>query len=298
VIPGRAAEDLIIAVLEHLADYPIKTAEGFRNAVFDGYFATNPLFGFTREEQVTPILNGIRAAVSEGRMIDFGRLSNEVFMQTALSSREMFEAGEFTHPYPDWLAVASWEGGMNGYLISNSRDGSEPVITCIEIYGVALPGRPPVILVYDLVGIDPVPGATRIRCAPFYGVVANTDDEMERRGANSLDPIVTFLRLLADASIPVVLKPAPEKLNKARMKAGKEPIPSHYEVQTRDYVSMLQAHKHAKPAAKGGHHASPRSHWRRAHKRTLASGKVVTVRSSRVNWREPGELHRMFYRVS
>jgi hypothetical protein len=299
LLSNKAAEDLIVDALEHLADYPIRTAEGFRNAVFDGYFAANPLFGFTREEQVTPILNGIRGAVREGRMIDFGFLPNDVIKQTADRSREMFEAGELTHPYKHWLGIAAWEGGMNGYLIGTSPDGIAPLITCIEIYGVALPGRHPVILVYDIVGIDPSPGETRIRCAPFYGVGGklNKGTELEKRGANSLDPVVTFLRLLNDASIPVIDHIPNQRLNAARAKAGKDPIPPHHVVETQDYVSMLQTHKHAKPAAKGGHHASPRSHWRRAHKRTLASGRTVTVRSSRVNWREPGELHRLFYRI-
>jgi hypothetical protein len=83
-------------------------------------------------------------------------------------------------------------------------------------------------------------------------------------------------------------------LNKARAKKGLTEIPSHTMVQTRDYVT---AFRHGQSHHEKGKHASPIAHWRRAHKRQLASGLIVPVRSSKVNWREAEEMHRLFYRV-
>jgi hypothetical protein len=226
-------------------------------------------------------------------MIDFGYVPNDVILQESAHSRDLFEANEFEHPYNQWVAVSRWEGGMNAYLIDTTVFGDDPIFIC-ELYGVAIPGLPPAILLYDMVGVRPKPGDTLINPARFK--VPQTEKDLTARACNSMEPVVTFLRMLADASIPIVRHDAPEKLQKARAKAGKVPIPPHHEVQTRDYVSMIQASKQANPG-RGGHHASPRAHWRRSHKRVLASGKVVPVRPTRVNWREAEELHRMFYRV-
>jgi hypothetical protein len=87
-------------------------------------------------------------------------------------------------------------------------------------------------------------------------------------------------------------------LNKRRLQQGRFAIPAHTSVQTRDYVTQYNHHKAtSKGEYKGGHHASPIAHWRKAHKRNLADGRIIDVKSSKVNWRDMEELHRMFYRV-
>jgi hypothetical protein len=106
-----------------------------------------------------------------------------------------------------------------------------------------------------------------------------------------------MLRLLADASIPITYREAPERLNKARVKQGKTPIPAHTTVHTHDYVTSFSHRSTVRGPSKGGHHASPIAHWRREHFRHLADGRVIPVKSSKVNWRDHEELHRMFYRI-
>jgi hypothetical protein len=285
------------AVLTNLRTHPIRTAEAFRKAILeDGHFGISPAIDIVTEGDALAAQGALVDVVSSGRMIDFGYLPSDLLAEESHRSREMFEAGEFEWPYEDWFAVSSWEGGMCGYLFTRYHLPKYPNrIYSTEFYGVALPGELPTVLLYDIIGIEPAPDNTTLWPCRF--VVPQSEAEDIKRASNSLDPLVTFLRILSDASIPVIDRQAPEKLNKARAKAGKRPIPSHHVVETKDYVSAFRAVRTAKPAAKGGHHASPRSHWRRAHKRMLASGRTVTVRSSRVNWREPGELHRLFYRV-
>jgi hypothetical protein len=293
LLPQADAVNVITEVLEHLADWPIKTAAGFRNAVLEGGFAVNPLLNIKKEEDALFLKAGIETTVREGRMIDFGFLPNDLIKLESVRSRKMFEAQEFDLPYEIWLGVARWEGGMNGYLFSQSPYNPTD-ITAIELYGVTIPHLGDLILVYDVISID-IGTPTRVRVADFGA--PQTVEDMEARGANSLDPLVTFLRLLADASIPVADIPEPVKLNKARAKHGKLPIPPHTEVCTRDYVVAFRSASTATGEGRGGHHASPVAHWRRAHHRRLASGKVVPVRSSKVNWRDTAEMHRLFYRV-
>jgi hypothetical protein len=297
MMPDSIATAFMIKALESLATHPIKTAETFRNAALgEGMFAINPLLGLNQEQAVVFLQDTIRKTVSDGRMIDFGFMPNEMIKSESLRSRPMFEAGELQHPYEEWLAISSWEGGMCGYFISPHPSRPEETLV-IELYGVHLDGTPPAILVYDIVSIDAKPEGTHVMPALMQDDEYNNDEEqLWGRGANSLDPLVTMLRLLADASIPITDNPAPEKLNKARVKRGKYAIPPHITVHTRDYVTAFHAAK-IEHKSKGGHHASPIAHTRREHKRHLRSGRVVPVRSSRVNWRDSAELHRLFYRV-
>ena len=290
------AKALLMDILTNLADRPIRSADAFRNAVLGGGFTMNPLLGDFTPEEVEPLRRSLKNAVAEGRMIDFGFLPNELLVQESNRARAPFEAGELEHPFDEWLGVAAWEGGMCGYLFTLDP-GNKNHLVSVELYGVTVPNLIDTILVYDMVAIEVRgPGQTQIWPSRFNTFAVESPDALMKRGSNSLDPLVTMLRLLADASIPVIDRPAPAKLNKARTARGKWPIPPHTEVQTRDYVSAFRAAATAH-ATKGGHHASPIAHWRRSHMRHLSTGKVIPVRSTKVNWRDSAELHRLFYRV-
>jgi hypothetical protein len=297
-LPQEDAEKFMILIMEHLPDWPIKTAEGFRNALLgNGAIAINPLLGINDETTVGFLKAGLKQVVAEGRMVDFGFIPNDLYKLESLRSRKMFESGDFQHPYDTWLGIAAWEGGSCGYFFTPHPVRPEEVL-CIELYGVSIPNVHEAILIYDIISIEVRGiGDTLIHPAPMVAVAGygDTIKDLEQRGANSLDPLVTMLRILADASIPIVDKPAPIKLNKQREKRGLFQIPAHTAVLTKDYVTAFraaQAGTHEK-----GTHASPIAHWRRAHKRTLADGRIVPVRSSKVNWRETEELHRLFYRI-
>jgi hypothetical protein len=293
------AQKTMIMIMEHLADWPIRSAEGFRNVLLgNGGIAINPLLAITDTKAIDYLTKALREVVAEGRMIDFGFLPNQMIKTESIRSRKMFEAGEFQHPYETWLAISSWEGGACGYYFTPHPEDKGAVL-CIELYGVSIPNGPDTILVYDIVGVAVHgEGDTRVHPHPMddaagYG---NNIADMQARGANCLDPLVTMLRLLADASIPLVDHPAPTSLNKRRTKRGQFAIPSHFTVDTRDYVTAFRAAQAG--ATEKGTHASPVAHWRRAHKRHLPDGRVVPVRSSKVNWRDTAELHRLLYKVS
>jgi hypothetical protein len=300
MVEQKIATEIIVEIFQHLADWPIKSTEAFRNCILgEGLLAFNPLLDIHEEHEVEYVKSMIRRTVAEGRMIDFGFIPNDVLKPESVRSRHMFELGEFTHPYDDWVAIASWEGGLNAYHIS-PHPSYAGYILVIEMYGVHLPGLGDATLIYDLVAINVI-GLDNTIVAPYASRYPNgemeTDVEMRARGANSLDPLVTFLRILADASIPIEHREAPERLNRARAKAGKWAIPGHTIVHTKDYVSQFTSAPGTRGSASGGTHASPIAHWRRSHLRHLSDGKVVQVRASKINWRDTEELHRLFYRI-
>lgn len=295
-----AAKQMILDVIDHLADWPIPSAEAFRNAVLgDGFMSINPMLGIEDERSMHFLGEQIRTAIAEGRMIDFGFIPNVVLKEESLRSRTLFEAGELPQPYDDWVAISRWEGGMCGYFFASRADHPGHLL-CMELYGVRMqPSKRDMILIYDIVSIavEDV-GQTRVIPAKLIIDDANNDEAgLSARGANCLDPLVCMLAMLSDASIPVVDHPTPTKLNLQRARQGKHPIPAHAVVQARDYVSTFQPTRSAKGPALGGHHASPAAHSRRAHIRHLKTGKIVPVRSSKVNWRTSEELHRLFYRI-
>ncbi len=296
-LPPKLARATMIKIMEDFDKHPIRSAASFRNAALDGLFAFSPMLDIPSANLVNTMIETVQETIREGRMIDFGFLPNSLLKETSTRTRDAFEAGELQHPYEEGIGVSSWEGGMCGYFVSPFSGGKASIV--IEIYGVASPDMPLAVVVNDICAISVEDGVTVINPVPMIDAVFNRQPEAGKRGANMLDPLVTMLRLLADASVPVVDVPAPEKLNKQRALKGKSPIPAHTRVETRDYVSLFQ---HAVASIKRnpgqtGHHASPVPHWRRSHQRHLASGKVIPVRSTKVNWRDHEELHRLFTRV-
>jgi hypothetical protein len=239
-LDNKSASDLMLDLFSHLATWPMRSPEAFRNvAIGNGLIAINPLLKVTKDSEVEFLTQTIENTVNEGKMITFGHIPNDVIRNESLRSRIMFESGEFKQPFENWIALSSWEGGFNGYHVSENPIYPGEILV-LELYGISTPDRGDVILI------------THVE--------------------------------------------APERLNRARAKQGKVPIPSHMVVHTRDYVATYHAAV-ADRVSRGGHHASPIAHWRRAHTRTLATGAVIPVRSSKVNWRDSEELHRLFYKV-
>lgn len=299
-MPQADARLLIMEAIDHLEEWALPSAESFRNAVLgNGLIGINPMLQISTIEQAKLLQNLISDVIRDGRMIDFGTVPNEVFKAESIRSRVLFENGDLPHPYEDWLAVARWEGGLNGYYFSQ-RPGHPNHVLCMELYGVRLKSGHDLILIYDIIHVEAKSiGDTLVTPATTVIEEANLDKKgLEARGANCLDPLVTFLGMLSDASIPIIDHPAPDKLNRQRVKQGKYSIPAHSAVMTKDYVSAFRGSGSSKGESKGGHHASPVAHMRRAHMRHIHNpDRIIPVRSSKVNWRTQEELHRLFYRI-
>jgi hypothetical protein len=291
------ARELIFGAITHLKDWAIPTAERFRNAALTGGFAISPLLDISDGNAALFLQGMIQTTIREGRMIDFGFIPNKIHQDDSCKYRYAYEMGELPHPYETWLGVSKWEGGMCGYHVCPTPHAPERTLV-IELYGITLPNGEDLVIVYDIVSIQTL-GIDNTVVSPYAiaGGISETEDQMRARGANSLDPLVTMLGLLSNASVPIIPHSEPLRLNLARAKKGKHPIPAHTEVDVRDYVANYASHVPAGKIHQGGTHASPIPHWRRSHLRTLPSGKRVPVRSSKVNWRDTEELHRLFYRL-
>jgi hypothetical protein len=294
----KSAKEAIALILTHLADWPIRTPDMFRNTLLgEGIIAINPMLHIS-DGDFAFLKNSIQVAVAEGRMIDFGFIPNAVLIEESIRARTVFECGELIHPYDSWIGISRWEGGCNGYYITPHPSFPGETLV-VELYGVVVPNALSAVMVYDMVSIkiNGQGGTTVSPARMTYPSHKETEADIRARGSNSLDPLVVMLRFLADASIPVERVEAPARLNKSRAKQGKFAIPDHTIVRTRDYIANFQSTASARGTDKGGHHASPVAHWRRAHKRQLATGRVVPVKSSKVNWRDAEELHRLFYKL-
>jgi hypothetical protein len=297
-------QEILLELLDNLPTRRVASAAAFRNLAIgaNGHRLVNPLLidsGERARLDFEKIAQEVETTVKQGRMIDFGYVPNAVIKAESTRARDAFEAGELIHPYEDgWVGTMAWEGGFNGYYVSPAVGPGELVV--VELYGTKAPTGHDILLFYDAVGIRPVPGKTLLSPYPMPHRL-NAFDELQSermRASNSLDPLVTMLRMLADASIPISRFEPPTKLNKAHAKAGKPLIPSHAIVHTNDYVSQLTARSSRRTAGDGtGRHASPVAHWRRSHLRHLSNERVVKVRSSKVNWRDHEEIHRLFTKV-
>ena len=87
--------------------------------------------------------------------------------------------------------------------------------------------------------------------------------------------LIPALTVMLDAQgVERRVTPPPERLNKARVKAGKSPIGEIHEIIIRvgDKEYAPSGHEI------GGGHASPRLHWRRGHIRKLPNGSITNVR--------------------
>jgi hypothetical protein len=106
---------------------------------------------------------------------------------------------------------------------------------------------------------------------------------------NCLDPFVTALLLLHTDGVPVIRIEPSVKLNTARVKSGKLPLPSMLRVVSGPYVTALQARRHRQRGVSTGTHASPIFHWRIGHWRYYQDGHqpgtALPCQGERAPWR-------------
>lgn len=118
--------------------------------------------------------------------------------------------------------------------------------------------------------------------------------ESEQKDIETLETVTSLaiaaLAAIADDRQPLERVEAPLKLNKARERRGKKPIPPMWKVSYITYLNRPHS-EGGQRANDGGTHASPRPHDRRGHTRHIKSGREVWVRPSRI-----GEIERHLIR--
>jgi hypothetical protein len=125
--------------------------------------------------------------------------------------------------------------------------------------------------------------------APMVNIVPlldkNTTAQNQKNGAWAFQTAAAYLALLMSKEVVDRVEPSPEKLNRARAKKGRLPIPERHTVTIRLNVKAALAG----PRAPGDGRASPCMHWRRGHLRRLPSGVIKEIPPTVVNAREEAQ---------
>ena len=274
----------------------------------------------TTEAEVEVISDLAHAAVTAGRLIEFGLLPNEVMKQCADRAGPMWNVGALGMPFmAPWLLFHTWEQGAAVYLVNPHRDSFE---VC-ELQPATVHGER-LLCIADRGSFDRVEGMLpqkRYHCsiAPasirfvadpeIYQRMNNGGTPQTAAAGNIGDPVMTALLILNTRNIERETIAVAAKLNKARAKSGKPPIPPYDRVHTQPYVTAILGSGQRRSAGPGtGSHASPQFHIRRGHPRHYsaerwkgAAGKSIFIPDTLVNATEEQraafKTNRSHYRV-
>jgi len=279
------------------------------------------------------------SAVTSGQVIDCGHLPNSIFMDASVArAGNLYKQKALGHPFrTPWMFMHSWSdptydsefmrkvtGGTTpkmfaAYLVSPFMgDEKSPVGVDFEVCSLdpmTVAGNP-VLMIGDRIvyyaemskeakayGCLCVPSQFRILAEENEDVAKLTNrgmDTMNAASANCMDPILTVLLMLNTRGIKNDVVTVSDKLNKARVKSGKRPIPPYRKLETAEYVSILLARKH-RGEHKGGTHSSPIPHLRIGHWRNYITGERSFINDTLVRvtpeMREAFKASRMGYQV-
>jgi hypothetical protein len=288
------------------------TIQQFRDTVqrlgVSGGSPLGDLSGNKKAEAYMPTESEIEAcsdmtteAVAAGRLIDFGYLGNDVMMDTAKRAGPLYTNGFIGLPFTQpWVLAHSWEQGPCFYIVNPL--GDDPMGADLEIMellpiaikhfqGLMIGDR--ALLACGMATDDNRWSSYPARVIPSSWRMAamhlRDEDFMATARAsagNLLDPLVTCLMVLSTNGVRRETVIPDAKLQKARIKRGRLPLPSWERVDASAYVTAIRARLDppARSQARGdGHHASPVAHLRRGHIRTYPEGKRTFIRDTLVN---------------
>jgi hypothetical protein len=229
-------------------------------------------------EAMASLSGPMQAAVTAGRCFDLGNLPNSAIISESKRAGPLFNHGHLQHPFQDdYIFFHRWENGASVYFISPvAHLGDNKYVSIVEMQTTQARGER-VLLTSAGVLLTTVPERpTRNNGIVFYAMAGALDDDDETHDflrhttfSSAADPFVAGLLLINTRGIETTREGPSDKLAKARRKAGKAPIPSHWVVHTEPYVTALGRHPGPRGEVAGGHHASPRPHLRRGHLRHL-----------------------------
>lgn len=136
----------------------------------------------------------------------------------------------------------------------------------------------------------------------FRRLQNNGQSPHQAASCNIGDPIMCSLLILATRGVERETISASARLQRARAKNRKPPIPNFDRVQTEPYVTAILARGHRERSESlGGSHASPQFHIRRGHPREYATGRSIWIMDTLVNatdeQRKTFKANRSHYKV-
>jgi hypothetical protein len=259
------------------------------------------------QREVEAICVASHQACAAGRMIDFGDLPNAVIMATSKRAGPLYNQRLLGHPFRDpWIFFHTWEMSSSVYLVMPTEHGPQlgGEVEVVELQGLTLLGKF-FLAIGDralLSAYDPDHAEQRVdkfhaTPAPslwrFVSTITPDLDARINKGnpfltaiENVLDPLMTALMILNTRNVERRTERVSEKLQKARKKNGKPPIPPYDIVSAAPYVTALMTRGQrsgARSEDHGGTHRSPHPHLRIGHPRTYAPGQVTFIRDTLVN---------------
>jgi hypothetical protein len=263
--------------------------------------------------EVNTINDRSREAVLAGRLYDFGHLPNATLQHCGRRGGTLWQQHAIASPFTDsWMMYHTWEGGTGIYLSMPSPNGIEicelqPML--VGRLGMLMIGdrgifwqNPPHDVTNKGYHVAIIPSMMRYHADPELAKIVNSGQgPLEAAAGNIGDPIMTAILLLNTRNVLRETIRADPKLQKARKKSGKEPIPPHDRVHTEAYVTAVNARRE-RGEDKGGTHRSPVPHVRQGHPRLYATGKSIFIHDTLVNvpddQRETFKANRSHYKVT
>jgi hypothetical protein len=311
--------DVFNAKMDNIKVVNITPAQ-FRELVLKRYISsgvgTNP-YQMPSTRELDTISDMLVEAVTAGRFIDFGDWPNEFIKKQSTRASDLYYEGALGHPFSTpWVFYHTWKdedmidkleldrnNSTSIYLVNPLLHNGKAVacdfeITALEPFSVR---DVPILGVGDrgilFARIERNPGAAYVcNVSPVQfrfpqefwddyavktGLKTGRQAAMLAAAANIIEPAMTAMLLINTRGIPKETIAASDKLNRARIKNGKLPIPPYTKVKPVDYVAVAMRLQ-AKRDHQGGHHASPVTHIRMGHWRNYKSGERTFINDTLV----------------
>jgi hypothetical protein len=242
-----------------------------------------------------------------GRVVDFGLLPNDVLKFGGNRGGPLWQLGGLGQPFEEpWILYHTWEHGVGIYLVNPHPSGD---VEMCELQPTIAEGDR-VLIIMDRgiflqksdLPIQPkkylatvAPASCRFVVDEKAALEINVGGSPAAAAAGNIgDPLMTALIILNTRNIDRETVRVSDKLQKARRKNGKPPIPPFDRVHTVGYVTAIQSRGHRRDRSEdqGGTHASPVPHLRMGHPRNYATGNTIFIKDTLVN--VPLEQRKMF----
>lgn len=268
-------------------------------SLFEGYLSAEAMAMAPSQDDVDRIAATCEVAVRAGRLIDFGDWTNDVIKHGGNRGGPLYSRGAIGHPFGDpYVFLHTWEGATSVYMVNplepDKLAGGD--CECLELQPLRIQGEP-MLMIADRALLEGGLNADKATWSKYHcsampspwrflpGVegMNNGIPPANAAAGNVLDPLMCALLILSTRGIERRTITVSEKLQKARRKNGKPPIPPYDQVLSAPYVTAIMARRaRGRHAPRGGTHASPIPHLRMGHPRILASGVQTFVRDALV----------------
>ena len=209
--------------------------------------------------EIMDITEGCAAAINAGQLIDFGFWSNAAIKNAGRRGGELYAQGLLRHPFTDpWMFMHSWDPRVpmqvySVYFVNPLEPGTpNGDYECVELCPMRL-GRETVLTINDRVSYErarqpltsteqfqAIVRPSAIRFLPRAGELINGHRSAASAAAsNVLDPLMCALLMLATPGVVRRRIDVSEKLQRARLRSHKPPIPPYERVDSQAFVAAM-----------------------------------------------------------